>query len=121
MAKGKSRDGSKEAFWRSMIERHRQSGLSIREFCRREKLSEPSFYAWRREIARRDAQSRIVPKRPRRRRKASFVPVRLATETAPSGGRIEIELSRDRRIHLTSPIDRQALADVLAVLEGATC
>lgn len=121
MAKGKARDASKEAFWRSMIERHGQSRLAIREFCRNEKLSEPSFYAWRREIARRETQSRIVPKRPRRRRKASFVPVRLATESAPSNGRIEIELSRDRRIHLTSPIDKQALADVLAVLEGGAC
>lgn len=121
MAKGKARGASKEAFWRSMMQQHGQSRLSIREFCRNEKLGEPSFYAWRREIARRDSERRMVPQRPRRRRKASFVPVRLATEAAPSGARIEIELSRDRRIHLMSPIDKQSLADVLAVLEGGPC
>ena len=35
MAKGKSRDRSKEALWRRTVREQRQSGLTIREFCRR--------------------------------------------------------------------------------------
>lgn len=49
MARSK-RSGEKERFWRSMLRRQRQEGVSIREFCRRNSLSEPSFYAWRREL-----------------------------------------------------------------------
>ena len=117
MAKGKPREESKEVFWRKTMEQHQQSGLSIREFCRREKLREPSFYSWRRELARRDAIHRSsTPDR----RKTVFIPVRLATEAQPAppnpSGRIEIELPGRRRVHVAPPINRQALADVLAVL-----
>ena len=37
------------------------------------------------------------------------------------GGSIEIELLGGRRLHVTAPVDRQALADVLSVLEGRPC
>ena len=47
----------KEQWWRAVMDRQRASGLSIRGFCRGEKLSEPSFYAWRRELLRRDRES----------------------------------------------------------------
>jgi len=122
MAKGKPRDESKEVFWRKTLEQHRQSGLSIHEFCRREKLREPSFYSWRRELARRDAaHGASTPGR----RKTVFLPVRLATEAQPAppnpSGRIEIELPGRRRVHVAPPINRQALADVLAVLEARPC
>lgn len=52
---GPQRNAVKEQFWRGCIARWRSSGLSVRDFCRRAALSEPSFYAWRRELARRDA------------------------------------------------------------------
>ena len=122
MVKGKKRDRSKEAFWSKTMEQHQQSGLSIREFCRREKLREPSFYSWRRELARRDAVRRTSTPG---RRKTVFLPVRLATEAQPAppnpSGRIEIELPGRRRVHVAPPINRQALADVLAVLEARPC
>jgi hypothetical protein len=59
----------------------------------------------------------------------AFVPVTLAQEMRPSAGRIEIELSDGRRVHVTAPVDRHALADVLlavsdaerAVLEARPC
>jgi hypothetical protein len=47
----------------------------------------------------------------------AFVPVRLVEELGPRPlGRIEIELPDGRRVHVTGPVNRQALADVLAVL-----
>ena len=36
-------------------------------------------------------------------------------------GRIEIALSGGRRVCVTAPVDGQALADVLAALEGRPC
>lgn len=65
MAK-RQRDPRKEAFWRRVLARWQGSGQSGRDFCRAAGLSEPSFYAWRRELARRDAAAR--PK---------FLPVRV--------------------------------------------
>jgi len=34
-----------------------RSGLSVRAFCEQQDLSQPSFYAWRRTLAERDAQA----------------------------------------------------------------
>ena len=48
------RDARREASWRAALRRQVTGGLSVREFCRREKLAESNFYAWRRTIARRD-------------------------------------------------------------------
>jgi transposase-like protein len=108
----------------------RGSGLSVRAYCRRHRLRESAFYFWRKELTRRGASAAM---------QAAFVPVRITREqpATPSGpgdltasGRIEIVLGSDRRVNVVGPVDRQALADVLAVLsldpaaryrEGATC
>ena len=59
MAKNK-RSAEKEAFWRNVLRRHQKSGLSIRDFCRRNGISEPSLYAWRKEIRKRDVTNEPV-------------------------------------------------------------
>lgn len=47
---------NKAASWRWLVEEQRRCGLSIRAFCREKAISEPSFYAWRKEWQKRDAQ-----------------------------------------------------------------
>ena len=42
--------GTAEDRWRDRIKRWRGSGLSVREFCLREGVSEPSFYQWRKRL-----------------------------------------------------------------------
>ena len=37
-------------FWQMAIETWQSSGLSIRQFCKQEGLSEPSFYSWRKRL-----------------------------------------------------------------------
>jgi hypothetical protein len=56
-SKGPSRDVAKERFWRRAVRQQRQSGQSIRAYCRAQGLTEASFYAWRRELARRAQQA----------------------------------------------------------------
>ena len=69
MAKS-NRSVEKEAFWRLVLEEFRASGLSIRAFCRREGLSEPSFFAWRRTFQERDAAKPAA-----RRKQVKGIPV----------------------------------------------
>ena len=153
MANGKDRDKRREARWRRIIGDHRRSGLGVREFCRRGKLTETAFYFWRSELQRRQAEhvsggsagrsgaKPVAVANPEEQRRPAdppalpaFVPVRLDQRLAashaervaePAGRsadwRIEIELSGGRRVHVAGPVDRQALADVLAVLEGRPC
>ena len=127
MANGRDRDRRREAYWRRIVREQRGSGRSVRDFCRKSKLRESAFHFWRRELKRRDAEQerRQGPRKTRTlasRRTPAFVPVRLAEDTQPvARGRIEIELSGGRRVHLVAPVDRQALMEVLAVLEGRPC
>ena len=121
MANGKDRDRRLEARWRRIIRDHTRSGMTTREFCHKNNLAESAFYFWRRELQRRQAeqercQASDPPAAP------AFVAVHVAEHGGtPAGGSIEIELSGGRRIHVAAPVDRQALADVLAVLEGRPC
>jgi hypothetical protein len=122
MVRGNShRDASKEQFWREQMAQQPGSGLSVRGYCRRHRLRESAFYFWRKELARRGVGT--TPK-------AAFVPVRITDDqpaamgasgesTAP--GRIKIVLRDGRQVHLVGRVDQQALADVLAVLEGRPC
>jgi hypothetical protein len=102
------RDHKKEAAWRRHISGQAGSGLTIGVYCRKHGLQASGFYWWRRELARRDAEP-----------SPAFVPVTVAVQTPASTGegRIEIILPGDRRVRVVGAVDRQRLADVLAVLE----
>jgi hypothetical protein len=50
------RSTEKERFWRDVVRRQRRGDLNVRDFCRRREISEPSFYAWRRELSKRDEE-----------------------------------------------------------------
>ena len=56
------RDPVKERYWRQQLARWQKSGLSIRSFCREQKISETSFYAWRRELIIRSRENGSVDK-----------------------------------------------------------
>ena len=59
------RDADKEAFWRLALSEQQVSGLSVRAFCIREGLTESNFYAWRRQLARRDAEASAIEESPK--------------------------------------------------------
>ncbi len=54
MARGQ-RDPVRERQWRERMAQWQASGLSVREFCRRQGWTEPTFHYWKRELSRRDA------------------------------------------------------------------
>jgi hypothetical protein len=51
MSKAKGSEEDQEQFWRMAIETWQTSGLSIRQFCKVEGLSEPQFYQRRKKLA----------------------------------------------------------------------
>ncbi|SRR5579875_750261 len=105
MAHGKTRDPRKEQHWRRLIQLWKNSGLTVRAFCARHQLSQPSFYAWRRELLERDAAT-------------TFVPVRVVTDDqAASPAPIDILLVGGRSIRITPGFDPATLRQLLAVLQ----
>ncbi len=51
------RDLEKEAFWRLVGDEHRRSGLTARDYCRKEGVSEASFHSWKRVLKERDREA----------------------------------------------------------------
>ena len=50
MSEEQKSDTDQQQFWQMVIETWQSSGLSIRQFCKKESLSEPSFYSWRKKL-----------------------------------------------------------------------
>lgn len=116
------RDLRKERLWRERLARWQRSGLTGRDFCRREHLSEPSFYSWKRIIAQRDREA-ATPQSLRKRRRPTvtsastpFVPVRVIPDAV-----LEVVLRCGQTVRVAAGFDAAHLRAVVAALEGASC
>lgn len=124
--RGPQRDARKERFWRAAIGRQQRSGQSVREYCRDHGVSEPSFYAWRRELKRRGRpQTRMGPRGAHLQagaRRPAFVSVQLAPGTVPTGSAsIECVLPNGVVLRLPSGMEPAAIAALLTSWEQSRC
>ena len=99
------RSGERERFWRELVEGQQRSGVSIRQWCHRRGVSEPSFYFWRRELAHRGAGPQIVP-------------VEVSPSSPISNADLEIELPGPVIVRVRAGCDAQLLRQTLALLSG---
>jgi transposase-like protein len=106
------RDSGRERFWRAAVARQAKSGLTVRAFCRQEKLRETAFYFWRRTVAERDAKRHASPA-------PAFVPVVLSDRRVASQAEIAIELRGGRTLRLSDSIPPDRLAAIVRALEAA--
>jgi hypothetical protein len=104
MAPGRARDERKEQQWRRWIGEWRTSGLSVRAFCQRRRLTVASFHARRRVLRRRAAE------------KAVFVPVQVVAAAVPTQtSALEVVLTDGRTVRVAPGIDAATLRQLLAV------
>ena len=110
-------NSEKELRWREMLERQGDSGVSIREFCLNEGVSEPSFYAWRKKLGmRKDSSAWRQPARGGKDRSDNgslFVPLQVL-DTAAS---LEIIHPLGYRIQVSGDVNPVALRQVIEVLD----
>lgn len=90
-----------------MLEEHASSGLSVRAFCKKESLSEPSFYGWRR---------KLQGKAEEKTSSVELIPVRVVDEPAATGNAIEIIVPGDVRLRLGERCTSETLNRVLAAV-----
>jgi transposase-like protein len=105
MAKSQ-RDVAKEAYWRKVLKQFSASGLSVREFCKREQLTESAFYAWRRTIGERDDNAQ-----------PAFVPA-VVTKEAASESSIAIELAGGCVLRFSGAHATEQLANLILALQS---
>jgi transposase-like protein len=110
------RQSENEEFWRWVLVEFVRSGLSVREFCHREGISEPSFYSWRKKITQLDAGGQ--PNFP------NLIPVRVVPTPGGHGvtGRSKPATLRARasRLHRFSNDGVNRMANHLKVAEVLT-
>ncbi len=126
--RGPGRSEAKERLWWRHVERQRRSGLTIRGYCAQAGLSEPSFYGWRSELARRDSVAdRTAPGetqaagRPATAHTATaaprFLPVTIA---GPGTSHVEVSLPSGLLVRVPAR-ETAALRAVLELLEPRSC
>jgi len=120
---GPARSAAKERLWRQHVSRHARSKQTVRDYCAQAGISEPSFYAWRSELARRDSATgqpaRCEPTVPRRRATSTprFLPVTIAP---PVASHVEVVLPSGLLVRVPAQ-DAAALKTVLELLEPRSC
>lgn len=102
--------GERERFWRKLVAGQSHSGVSIREWCDRQGVSEPSFYFWRRELARRREQ--------RQDASPQIVPVDVIPPVAGSRWDLEIELPGRILVRVNPGCNLDLLRQALALLRA---
>ena len=120
MTRSAKRSTEKEELWRLLMEQQRRCGVSIRAFCQQHAVAEPSFYAWRKELLKRDAD-----KAAKGHRDLRLIPVEVVSPTnenaAPSRDDVKtpLEIGTPRGFTLrfdrdTTPETISRLLDILA-------
>lgn len=120
------RSEEKRTYWRGMLERRAASGLSVRQFCKEEQVSEASFHSWKRKLAHGDRPAKKSSEKGGQERPqakpltkqadnaAVFIPVRVSPATnAP----MEIVHPRGHVVRLPAVFDEISLRQVLNVLD----
>jgi hypothetical protein len=97
--------------WRDRLRRFSRSTLSVAEFCRREQVSVPSFYQWRKKLAvtAREGQDTTPPTA------ATFLPVQVAASRG-------LQVAFPNGVTLTLPADDHELIQrsIAAIAEART-
>ena len=110
---GRTANTAVAAKWRERINRWKQSTLSISAFCRREQVSQPSFFQWRKRLDRKRAvgcaEPRFVELSPAAWPTASGVQIALpsgAVVTLPAQASTEVVTTVIRAAMFAGPEDR---------------
>jgi transposase-like protein len=116
MARGQ-RDPAREQQWRERVADWQTSGLSVRAFCRRRGLAEPTFHYWKRELQARDeaagsAQGTASKRPPATSSRPAFVPVMVLPGTTFS---VEVRCPSGHVVCLPE-CDAASLASLFAAL-----
>ena len=114
---GKSRRRSEgEPFWRLTIDQQRNSGLSVRQFCRGQRLSESSFHYWTRKLGSPQPDEQFP-----NGHAAAIVPVDVVnSDEVGDDGMVEILTPSGMTLRCRASLGRQAIASVISAIESAS-
>lgn len=92
--------------WAERIAAQQHSGMSVKQFCKEQGLTECSFYAWRKRLQERGPVRFALVERSARRQERTAEPV------------LELVLATGERLRIGRGVDITTLRTVLDVLRG---
>ena len=99
-----------------VLETFKTSGLSVRQFCNQEGLSEPSFYSWRKKLAKSDESAEGEQKDTSL---SAFIEVAMPKNDPVV---LELLLSSGNTLRIDPGTDSKTLVNVLSALcEAGLC
>jgi hypothetical protein len=101
-------DTKPEPFWRDVIDRWRASGQTVASFCAAHRVSQATFYSWRKRLA--DPGPDTTDSVP------TFAPVRVVPDPTA-----EVVLPTGLVIRVPIGADQRAVARLVAALGGGPC
>ena len=102
-------NNNQRQFWQMVIETCKESGLSIAAFCKKEGISEASYYYWRKKLPATDPKSN-------RKAPPAFIEVALPQSNATV---LELVLSSGNTLIINPGADDKMLSNVLSALKQA--
>jgi len=104
--------------WREIISAQPTSGLSIAAYCRQQRISQPSFFIWRRRLAAgADGAAFVEVKTPAAEAKPTARRGTLEGTPSRLDAGIELRLRGGRRLRVRRGFDRGILLDLIDALE----
>ena len=110
MSKDQKTDADQQQFWQMALETFKSSGLSVRQFCKQEGLAEPSFYSWRKRLAK---VGEPVADKEEVYQLEPFIQVSLPAERT---GSLELVLTSGNTLKISHGTNIQMLSDVISIL-----
>lgn len=92
--------------WAERIAAQQRSGMSVKQFCKEQGLTEYSFYAWRKRLQEQGPVSFALVERSAHRRERTAEPL------------LELVLETGERLRIGAGVDITTFRAVLAVLRG---
>jgi hypothetical protein len=108
MFRNTARRSKPEPFWRDLIDRWKASGQSVAAFCAAHRVSQATFYAWRKRLAARArSTARTAP---------AFTAVRVVPDATA-----EVILPTGLVVRVPMGTDPVAVARLIAAIGGGAC
>jgi len=117
MSKRKNADDQRQ-FWQMVFETFSKSGLSVRQFCKKEGLNESGFYYWKKKLQASSYKSQNcdddLPVESERKNSPDFIRVSLPQSTRNDD--VELALASGSILKFGCHIDKSALGKIVSVL-----
>jgi hypothetical protein len=111
MPRTSRRESKPEPFWRDLIDRWKTSGQSVAAFCAAQRVSQATFYSWRKRLTA-HSQPTTAPPAPT----PTFAPVRIVPDPTA-----EVVFPSGLVVRVPIGTDTAAVARLVVALGGAPC